>query len=126
MGNELLDRVRTLNNVWKSTVFAMHSETEMMHVVFMDVTGNLRMAEAKGFDDTRVFSGSADYAFEEDTYVHYKGGRYTTLGEAVSDHGDRYVLYRAESGRHWLRPFDMFHDSLVVDGELKKRFTKLN
>lgn len=125
MGNELLDRITTLNKVWENSIFAMHSETENMYVVFVDVAGTLRMAEAKGFDDTRVWSGSADYVFGEDTYVHYKGGRYTTVSVAVCDRGEKHVLYRAESGRYWLRPFDMFHDSLVVDGELKKRFTKL-
>lgn len=61
-------------------------------------------------------------------YRHYKGGEYEVLG--VVRHSETLapmVLYRPlynDSGC-WVRPHAMFFGSLVVDGRLQARFTRL-
>ena len=58
-------------------------------------------------------------------YRHYKGGEYTVLGTARhSETEEELVLYRAEYGDRglWVRPRDMFFESVDVDGQSVPRF----
>jgi len=66
-------------------------------------------------------------------YEHYKGRRYEVLGECHhSETLERLVVYRAlydhpEFGPNalWVRPFDMFLETVEIDGETLPRFRYL-
>lgn len=64
-------------------------------------------------------------------YEHYKGHRYVVL--AVGRHSEReeerMVVYEGlydseEFGNHpvWVRPYELFVDTVEVDGEVRPRF----
>ena len=58
-------------------------------------------------------------------YRHYKGNEYTLL--AVAKHSEtleEMVVYRAEYGEKgvWVRPKDMFLETVEVDGQTVARF----
>ena len=58
-------------------------------------------------------------------YRHYKGNEYTVLG--VTRHSEtleELVLYRQEYGDHglWVRPKQMFSETVQVDGQVVPRF----
>ena len=62
-------------------------------------------------------------------YRHYKGNEYEVLGFAKhTETGEKLVIYMAvdNSGDVWARPYDMFAESVTVDGKNVKRFTKLS
>ncbi len=64
-----------------------------------------------------------------DRYRHFKGNEYTVLHIAKhSETEERMVVYAKEYGDHsvWVRPYDMFLDYKVVDGQLVKRFTRVS
>ena len=59
-------------------------------------------------------------------YLHYKGGLYEVQG--VVRHSETLqpmVLYRALYGQRglWVRPFDMFLETVQVEGRTVSRFT---
>ncbi len=61
-------------------------------------------------------------------YRHYKGNEYTVLG--VARHGETneaLVVYRQEYGDHglWVRPKQMFLETVTVDGRDVPRFQRL-
>ena len=61
-------------------------------------------------------------------YRHYKGNEYTVLG--VTRHSEsleELVLYRQEYGDHglWVRPKEMFSETVTVDGQDVPRFQYL-
>lgn len=59
-------------------------------------------------------------------YRHYKGNEYTVLGVARhSETLEEMVVYRAEYGEQgvWVRPKDMFLETVCVNGETVFRFT---
>ena len=61
-------------------------------------------------------------------YEHYKKKRYEVLGVVIhSETLEELVLYKALYGRRlkWVRPLDMFLESVEVDGEFKPRFRYL-
>ncbi|OGM60099.1 hypothetical protein A3A75_01705 [Candidatus Woesebacteria bacterium RIFCSPLOWO2_01_FULL_39_10] len=61
-------------------------------------------------------------------YEHYKKKRYEMLGVVIhSETLEELVLYKALYGRRlkWVRPLDMFLESVEVDGEVKPRFRYL-
>jgi len=61
-------------------------------------------------------------------YEHYKKKRYEVLGVVIhSETLEELVLYKALYGRRlkWVRPLDMFLESVEVDGEVKPRFRYL-
>lgn len=67
-------------------------------------------------------------ALEPGPYRHYKGNDYTVLGIARhSETLEELVVYRAEYGGRglWVRPLEMFLESVQVDGETRQRFTPL-
>jgi len=66
-------------------------------------------------------------------YRHYKGKTYTILTIARhSDTLEKMVVYQAEYDDEelgprpvFVRPYDVFTEHVLVDGELVERFTKL-
>lgn len=63
-------------------------------------------------------------------YKHYKGNLYEVIGIARhSESLEELVVYKAmyqkEGENLWVRPKAMFMESLSIEGQLVKRFTKL-
>ncbi len=63
-------------------------------------------------------------------YKHYKGKIYEVIGITThSETLEKLVVYRAtyqKDGENlWVRPLDMFTETLVVDGRTVKRFDKI-
>lgn len=59
-------------------------------------------------------------------YRHFKGNRYEVIGVAYhSETLEEMVVYKAlyGDGRLWLRPADMFDETVSHDGKTVKRFT---
>lgn len=58
-------------------------------------------------------------------YKHYKGKEYVVYCEAVDIYKNKYVLYQQcyDDKSFWVRPYEMFFETVQVDGETKKRFT---
>jgi len=67
-------------------------------------------------------------------YKHYKGGEYEVIGEARhSETLEPMVVYQGlykseEFGDNpiWIRPLEMFVDTVTVDGKEIQRFEKLD
>jgi len=61
-------------------------------------------------------------------YRHYKGNEYTVVGTARhSETLEEHVVYRQEYGEHglWVRPRQMFSETVTVDGQVVPRFQPL-
>lgn len=61
-------------------------------------------------------------------YRHYKGNEYTVLGVAKhSETLEPMVVYRAEYGERglWVRPAEMFAETVTVNGKPVPRFAYL-
>ncbi len=59
-------------------------------------------------------------------YAHYKGGKYEVIDLVKhSETEELFVLYRALYGDKglWVRPLDMFQETVEVDGEKRLRFS---
>ena len=59
-------------------------------------------------------------------YRHYKGNEYELIG--IANHSEtleKMVIYRAlyGEGELWVRPLSMWGETVVVNGEEKRRFT---
>lgn len=62
-------------------------------------------------------------------YVHYKGGEYEVIGVARhSETDERVVVYRPlyGEGALWVRPLDMFLQTVVVNGVTVARFSLIS
>lgn len=62
-------------------------------------------------------------------YRHYKGGEYEVIGVgAHTETQEELVLYRTLNPPHkiWARPFDMFFETVAIDGKELPRFEKLD
>lgn len=58
-------------------------------------------------------------------YRHYKGGEYDVIGTARhSETDERLVVYRPRYGERelWVRPLQMFMESIEHNGEEQPRF----
>ncbi|MBE9537637.1 MAG: DUF1653 domain-containing protein [Proteobacteria bacterium] len=58
-------------------------------------------------------------------YRHFKGGEYEVIGVAThSESGGQLVVYRPLYGEGglWVRPLDMFLETVEHEGELRPRF----
>ncbi len=58
-------------------------------------------------------------------YRHYKGNEYIVIGVARhSETDEELVVYHPDYGERglWVRPKDMFLESVEVDGEIVPRF----
>jgi len=61
-------------------------------------------------------------------YRHYKGNEYTVIGTARhSETLEEHVVYRQEYGEHglWVRPKEMFSETVKIDGQVVPRFQHL-
>ena len=62
-------------------------------------------------------------------YRHYQGNLYDVIGVAThSETGERLVVYRPQYGERalWVRPLEMFTETVVVDGVGRPRFERLS
>jgi hypothetical protein len=62
------------------------------------------------------------------TYRHYKGLLYDVLGLARHSETEEWlVLYRPQYGERglWVRPVNMFNESVILDGKSVPRFEYL-
>jgi len=62
---------------------------------------------------------------QKGVYEHYKGGLYQVLEVARHSETEEFlVVYRTLYGDYsmWVRPLDMFQQSVEVDGEVVPRF----
>ncbi len=58
-------------------------------------------------------------------YRHFKGNQYEVIEIAThSGTGEKFVVYRALYGERemWIRPVEMFDETIVRDGKAIKRF----
>lgn len=57
-------------------------------------------------------------------YNHYKGNQYDVYCKAKDLFGNQFVLYRESFGNQffWIRPLEMFVESVEMDGEIIPRF----
>jgi hypothetical protein len=60
-------------------------------------------------------------------YRHYKGGLYELVCEATleADHSPM-IVYRAANGSVWIRPRDVFFETVEVDGKRVPRFAPVD
>ncbi len=61
-------------------------------------------------------------------YRHFKGNEYTVLGVARhSETMEELVVYRPEYGDRalWVRPKQMFQETVEVDGQIVPRFASI-
>ena len=70
---------------------------------------------------------------ESGKYRHYKGGVYTLIDLAChTETLQWYVVYQSEERKKrdlpsmWIRPYDMFVESIKIDGKNKPRFEKID
>lgn len=65
-------------------------------------------------------------------YEHYKGNRYKVLGVGRhTESGDYFVVYtplrlNKEQPSIWVRPYDMFIETVEIEGSTVPRFTKIS
>ena len=62
-------------------------------------------------------------------YRHYKGNDYEVIGLARhSEDESQLVVYRALYGEQglWVRPLEMFSETVTVEGKAKLRFEYIN
>lgn len=68
---------------------------------------------------------------ESGLYRHYKGNMYRVLGVGCHTEADEYyVVYSPAEPKEgipefWLRPFDMFTETVEIDGKTFPRFEKI-
>lgn len=64
----------------------------------------------------------------EGRYRHYKGGLYRVIGYALhSETHEPMIIYVSEGSevRVWVRPADMFFETVTIDGRDQPRFRRL-
>lgn len=62
-------------------------------------------------------------------YRHYKGNEYEVLCEGThTETEERMVIYKAlyEPYQVWVRPYDMFFETVTVEGATMPRFSKVD
>lgn len=63
------------------------------------------------------------------TYRHYKGNGYKALGTGThSETMETMVIYESldRPSEVWLRPYDMFFETVTIDGQEIFRFEKIS
>lgn len=61
-------------------------------------------------------------------YRHYKGNEYEVVGVGLhTETEERLAIYKDihDPDKTWVRPYDMFFETVVVDGEEIPRFSKI-
>ncbi len=61
-------------------------------------------------------------------YRHFKGNEYLVYGSClVGDNNEKYILYeRLVNNSFWIRPYDMYFETVERDGKTFKRFELVN
>jgi hypothetical protein len=62
------------------------------------------------------------------TYRHYKGNTYEVIGFGYhTETEEKLVFYRdlQDNDKLWARPYDMFFDTVIIDGVEKQRFERM-
>lgn len=61
-------------------------------------------------------------------YLHYKGNEYEVIGVGVhTETEEKLVIYKAlyDLNQTWIRPYDMFFETVEIDGKVIPRFKKI-
>lgn len=59
-------------------------------------------------------------------FRHYKGGLYELVCEATLESDlTPMIVYRAANGTTWIRPKEVFFETIEVDGKLMPRFSQI-
>lgn len=61
-------------------------------------------------------------------YRHYKGNEYEVLGEGIhTETEEKPIIYKSlhEPFTVWVRPYDMFFETVVINGKEIPRFSKI-
>lgn len=61
-------------------------------------------------------------------YRHYKGNEYEVMGEGThTETGEKFVVYKAlyEPYSVWIRPYEMFFETVKIDGHEIPRFSRI-
>ncbi|WAH38279.1 DUF1653 domain-containing protein [Alicyclobacillus dauci] len=59
-------------------------------------------------------------------FKHYKGGIYTYIHMARHCETEEwFVIYETSHGDVWIRPYDMFFETVMIDGKQVPRFKEL-
>ena len=63
-------------------------------------------------------------------YKHYKGNIYEVIGIAKHSETIEYMVvykatYQPEGENFWVRPLEMFLETVIIDGVEQKRFLKI-
>jgi hypothetical protein len=86
-------------------------------------------AAEKGAQAATKQEGEAMNSIPTGRYRHYKGKEYSVLGVARhSETQEEFVVYRQEHGDRslWVRPKEMFLETVLVDGRKVARFQDLS
>lgn len=78
---------------------------------------------------TEIKLSSKAKGLKKGKYRHYKNKFYRVLGVAIySETLEELVIYQALYGEEliWVRPLDMFFETVVVEGKKVRRFTFIN
>lgn len=62
------------------------------------------------------------------TYRHYKGNEYEVIGVGLhTETEEKLVVYRSieHPEKLWVRPYDMFFETIEKDGEVIERFARV-
>lgn len=60
-------------------------------------------------------------------YTHYKGNEYEVIGEGIhTETEEKFVIYASvvDPSKIWVRPYDMFFETVTIDGSDVPRFKK--
>ncbi|GLQ30786.1 DUF1653 domain-containing protein [Litoribrevibacter albus] len=71
---------------------------------------------------------NGSHKVEPGLYQHYKGPQYRVFGTAQHSETEEWlVVYQALYGEQgfWVRPLDMFTETITINGETKPRFQKI-
>ena len=67
---------------------------------------------------------------EKGVYEHYSGKRYEVMGMALhSESLEPLVVYKPlyeTKAELWVRPYKMFIEEISIDGQIQKRFKKVD
>lgn len=74
-------------------------------------------------------SNSKTETLELGIYEHYKGARYRVIGVGKHTETEEQVviyepLYESDVA-YWIRPYDMFNETVKKDGKVIQRFRKI-
>ena len=108
---------------------ACHAGTLVLYAVETNADASTATATDETWDGEAerawATSSSATQSSLRGEWQHFKGGRYTVIGEVVAD-AERLVLYLDEHGRAWLRPLADWQSPMVRADYNGPRFNRLD